>query len=108
MTYPTVNSPAAANTVWHPFKRLLDWLRRWLNSIEIKSLRQARWICRLIPASCPFERDIRLGSRTLHIPALCRINPLYEPIIALRLRAAHYLANASTPVPTPSETQPCP
>lgn len=83
----------------------LKWPRRWLNSIEIRGSRQARWICRLIPASCPFERDIRLGSRTVHIPALCRINPLYEEIIALRLRAAAYLAEAAAQPQPPSSQE---
>ncbi len=92
------------------FSSVLEGPRRWLNGIEIRGSRQARWICRLIPASCPFERDIRLGSRTFHIPALCRINPLYEEIIALRLRAAAYLAqNSSQPQPPTSQEIPsCP
>jgi hypothetical protein len=92
------------------FSSVLEWLRHWLNSIEVQGSRQALWIVRLIPASCPFERDIRLGSHTFHIPALCRINPLYEEIIALRLRAAAYLAqNSSQPQPPASQEIPsCP
>ncbi len=62
-------------------------LRRWLDGIEFTSYGSARWICRLIPSSCPFERDITLWGRTVHIPALCSINPLYEEVIGLRLRA---------------------
>ncbi|MCJ2541916.1 Mo-dependent nitrogenase C-terminal domain-containing protein [Thermostichus vulcanus] len=79
----------------NPFTWLVHRLRHWLDGIAITNPRQAAWICRLIPASCPFERDIRLGSRTVHIPALCRINPLYEQLIALRLRASSYLVQSS-------------
>lgn len=107
MTYHPINAAPAAHTspppIWNPFKLILSWLRHWLNSIEIEGSRQAGWICRLIPSSCPFERDIRLGSRTFHIPAFCRINPLYEQIIALRLRASEYLANPLAD----SGTEPC-
>ncbi len=107
MIDPPINAAQAVDNalapIWNPFKLVLDWLRHRLNSIEIKGFQQATWICRLIPTSCPFERDIHLGSHTLHIPALCRINPLYEQIIALRLRAALYLANSLVN----SGTEPC-
>ncbi|MFS8874259.1 hypothetical protein ACVW0B_002102 [Thermostichus sp. MS-CIW-23] len=110
--YPSLPFPRVGNPLgWlglvlnSIFRSALKWPRRWLNSIEIRGSRQARWICRLIPASCPFERDIRLGSRTVHIPALCRINPLYEEIIALRLRAAAYLAEAAAQPQPPSSQE---
>jgi hypothetical protein len=48
----------------------------------------------LIPAQCPFERDICvLGRCFLHIPPLCKLNPLYEQLVALRFRALCYLAD---------------
>lgn len=91
---------------FHPLAWLVYGLREWLDGIAISNPQQARWICRLIPASCPFERDIRLGSRTVHIPALCRINPLYEQLIALRLRAADYLAQSARSDPSSAFRQP--
>ncbi|MGF1479963.1 MAG: Mo-dependent nitrogenase C-terminal domain-containing protein [Cyanophyceae cyanobacterium] len=66
-------------------------LRRWVNSIEIKNEKFARSLCNLIPCTCPFERDVTLFGRTVHIPALCKINPLYNEVVHLRLRALSYL-----------------
>ncbi|TAE61100.1 MAG: nitrogenase [Nostocales cyanobacterium] len=68
-------------------------LRRLVDSIKIKNYRLAHLICRVIPCCCPFERDIKLFSRTFHIPALCKINPLYDEVVALRFRALSYLAD---------------
>ncbi|WP_071518190.1 Mo-dependent nitrogenase C-terminal domain-containing protein [Geitlerinema sp. PCC 9228] len=73
---------------------LLHPLRAWLNGIQIDSAKQAHFLCKLIPAQCPFERDIKLGNRTLfHIPPLCKLNPLYEEVVALRFRALCFLAD---------------
>lgn len=69
-------------------------MRRWLNGLPVKSPNQARYIARTIPAQCPFERELRLFGRTLaHIPPLCKLNPLYEEVVALRFRALCYLAD---------------
>ena len=67
-------------------------VRQWLDGIEFTGYASARWICRLIPSSCPFERDVTLLGRKVHIPALCRINPVYEELVALRFRALTCLA----------------
>jgi hypothetical protein len=72
---------------------LLKPLRRWMDGIEVKSDRFAHFLCQLIPCCCPFERDINLFGRTFHIPALCKINPLYNEVVALRFRALSYLAD---------------
>ncbi|MEN9230259.1 MAG: Mo-dependent nitrogenase C-terminal domain-containing protein [Thermostichus sp. DG02_5_bins_236] len=114
MTYHSLNHTRyPSRRFWglhNPVAWLVHRLRQWLDAIAITSPRQARWICRLIPASCPFERDIRLGPRTVHIPALCRINPLYEQLIALRLRAVAYQTHApGQPEPCSSQEKPsCP
>jgi hypothetical protein len=51
-------------------------------------------ICQVIPSNCPFERTITLSGRTiLRIPPLCKLNPLYEELVALRFRALCYLAD---------------
>ncbi|MGK7913902.1 MAG: Mo-dependent nitrogenase C-terminal domain-containing protein [Synechococcus sp.] len=67
-------------------------LRRWLDGIEFHTPQLARMICKLIPCRCPFERDVTIFGRTIHIPALCKINPVYEELVSLRLRALTYLA----------------
>lgn len=85
-----------ALSAWNPFRPLIPWIKTWLDNIEIRTQRQALWICRLIPSHCPFERNIRWGSHTIHIPALCQINPVYEQLIGLRFRAATFLAEVSS------------
>lgn len=70
---------------------LLAGLRNWIDGIEICDRRTAVWICRLIPSSCPLERDINLFGRQFHIPALCQINPVYDQVVALRDRAVTHL-----------------
>lgn len=69
-------------------------LRQRLNQLEIRSESVAHLLCRLIPMQCPFERDIYLlGRKIAHIPPLCKLNPLYEEVVALRFRALCYLAD---------------
>jgi Mo-dependent nitrogenase C-terminus len=69
-------------------------LRRWIDRLTINNERQANFLCQLIPAQCPFERDIKICGRTvLHIPPLCKLNPVYPEVVALRWRALCYLAD---------------
>ncbi|WP_088891877.1 Mo-dependent nitrogenase C-terminal domain-containing protein [Leptolyngbya ohadii] len=73
---------------------LLLPLRRWIDNIELNNPQLAHRICHLIPAQCPFERDVQLFGRTLfHIPPMCKLNPLYEQVVGLRFRAMCYLAD---------------
>ena len=73
---------------------LLSPVRKWLNNIEIKDSALAHRICKSIPSQCPFEREIKLFGRTvLKIPPMCKLNPLYDEVIALRFRAICYLAD---------------
>jgi hypothetical protein len=74
------------------FRNLLIPIRCWMNGIEIKNAKTAHLICQIVPSRCPFERDINLLGYKIHIPALCRINPLYEEIVALRVRSLTYLS----------------
>jgi len=72
---------------------LLKPLRQWLDQIEIHSPQIAHFLCQSIPAQCPFERDIYLfRHKVIHIPPLCKLNPLYEQLVSLRFRALCYLA----------------
>ncbi|MCA1993805.1 MAG: Mo-dependent nitrogenase C-terminal domain-containing protein [Coleofasciculus sp. S288] len=67
-------------------------VRLWLDSIEIHDRRLARFISKLIPAQCPFERKIEVfGRQIAHIPPLCKLNPLYDQFVGLRFRALCYL-----------------
>jgi hypothetical protein len=73
---------------------LLKPLRHWLDGIEIHDPKQARFVSKMIPAQCPFERDIKILGRTVaHIPPLCKLNPLYDQLVGLRFRALCYLVD---------------
>ncbi|NJO41015.1 MAG: nitrogenase [Cyanobacteria bacterium CRU_2_1] len=72
----------------------LSPIRHWLDTVDVHDPKVAHRICRLIPAQCPLARDIKLWSdHILHIPPLCKLNPLYEELIGLRFRALCYLAD---------------
>ncbi len=81
----------------HPTKQGVDVLlpvRHWLDELEMHDPRVARFLCKLIPPQCPFERDVKLfGHKVVHIPPLCKLNPLYEQLVYLRFRALSYLAD---------------
>jgi tellurite resistance protein len=73
---------------------LLHPMRDWLDGLEIHDHRVARFLCKMIPSQCPFERDVTLfGRKIVHIPPMCKINPLYEQLVGLRFRALSYLAD---------------
>ncbi|WP_253188266.1 Mo-dependent nitrogenase C-terminal domain-containing protein [Leptolyngbya sp. 'hensonii'] len=72
----------------------LQPLRYWINRIEVQDRKLAHFFSKLIPAHCPFERDINFfGRKIAHIPPLCKLNPLYDELIALRFRALCYLVD---------------
>lgn len=69
-------------------------LRNWLDNLKVGDRKFAHRLCKLIPAQCPFERDIKLFGKVLfHIPPMCKLNPLYEEVVGLRFRALCYLAD---------------
>lgn len=72
---------------------LLSPLRDWLDHLQVRDRTFAHLICRLIPCQCPFERDVFFLGRTLHIPPLCKLNPLYDQLVGLRFRALAYLTD---------------
>lgn len=77
-----------------PHPDLLHPLKDWLDGMDIHDPRLARFICKMVPSQCPFERDIKLfGHKVVHIPPLCKLNPLYEQLVGLRFRALCYLAD---------------
>ncbi|MEM6427552.1 MAG: Mo-dependent nitrogenase C-terminal domain-containing protein [Cyanobacteria bacterium P01_H01_bin.119] len=72
----------------------LNPIRQRIDSVSIRSAKSARLLARLIPAQCPFERDVKvLGHKIAHIPPLCKLNPLYDELVGLRFRALCYLAD---------------
>lgn len=73
---------------------VLNPVKDWLEGMEIKDPRLAKFVCKVIPPQCPFERDINLfGRKIAHIPPLCKLNPLYEQFTMLRFRSLSYLAD---------------
>jgi Mo-dependent nitrogenase C-terminus len=68
-------------------------LRQRLDRVQVSSPKLAHRLCQLIPAQCPFERDITVFGRTFHIPPMCKLNPLYDEVVALRFRALCFLAD---------------
>lgn len=81
----------------YPKKKAFDFfkpLRRFLDNIQVKDAKFAHRLCSLIPPQCPFERDVKLFGVTLfHIPPMCKLNPVYDEVVALRFRALCYLAD---------------
>lgn len=73
---------------------LLKPLRQMLERVEVRDRELAHRLCQMIPSQCPFERDVKLfGRKLFHIPPMCKLNPLYEEVVALRFRALCYLAD---------------
>lgn len=90
---PIASQPLIPPTPVSPFDPFLP-IRHWLDGLTIENPALAHRICRLIPAQCPFERELKLFGRTVvRIPPLCKLNPVYEQVVALRFRALCYLAD---------------
>lgn len=111
LTYSSIENPTLTSWVWiapakssakHNQQRysskkrfdLLQPLREMLNRVDVRDRELAHRLCEMIPSQCPFERDVKLFGRTLfHIPPMCKLNPLYDEVVALRFRALCYLAD---------------
>lgn len=47
---------------------------QWFDEIEVDNPKVIQLLCKVIPASCPFEREIKLFDHTLfHIPPAVQI-----------------------------------
>ncbi|MDY7013647.1 MAG: Mo-dependent nitrogenase C-terminal domain-containing protein [Cyanobacteriota bacterium] len=92
-----ISEPAASDSPLappQPRKDALDPVRHWLDEMNVKDPRVARFVCKMVPPQCPFERDIKLfGRKIVHIPPMCKLNPLYEQLVGLRFRSLSYLAD---------------
>ncbi|MEM1171117.1 MAG: Mo-dependent nitrogenase C-terminal domain-containing protein [Cyanobacteria bacterium P01_H01_bin.35] len=94
MSSITSISPEVAHGDRNYLDKLLQPIRRYLDGVEVNNPKMAHWLCKLIPAQCPFERDIKLfGHLLFHIPPMCKLNPLYDQFIGLRFRALSFLAD---------------
>lgn len=83
-------SPRKAVVQFTPLKPI----RQWLDSVSVQDQKTAHTLASVIPSQCPFERTVKLFGRTvLYIPPLCKLNPFYEELVALRFRALCYLAD---------------
>jgi len=90
----TTAETATTESIAHPHPDLLQPVRVWLDGMDVKEPRVAKFICKMVPSQCPFERDVKLfGRKIVHIPPLCKLNPLYEQLVGLRFRALSYLAD---------------
>lgn len=91
----TTSSPVTPpNTLNKQAVDLLSPVRQWLDKIEVKDAGLAHFLCKQIPSQCPFERRVQFKGRTLlYIPPLCKLNPVYNEVVALRFRALCYLAD---------------
>jgi tellurite resistance protein len=91
---PTDSSAAGLVSPPLPHPDVLKPMKDWLDGVDIQDPRIARFICKMVPSQCPFERDVTLfGRKIVHIPPLCKINPLYEQLVGLRFRSLSYLAD---------------
>jgi Mo-dependent nitrogenase C-terminus len=89
-----INKTEIKNQFAQPKPDLLQPLRQRLDSLEIQNRKLAKFIAKMIPAQCPFERDIILfGRKIAHIPPMCKLNPLYDQFVGLRFRALCYLVD---------------
>ena len=88
--HPIGNQPQNTQSKIDP----LQPLRQWIDALEIQNRKLAHFIAKLIPAQCPFERDIVVFGRIIaHIPPMCKLNPLYDQFVGLRFRALCYLVD---------------
>lgn len=73
---------------------LLRPLRNTIDRVQVQNPDLAHRLCHLIPSQCPFERDVKAFGKVLfHIPPMCKLNPVYDEVVALRFRALCYLAD---------------
>jgi hypothetical protein len=89
-TFPGITGGLTMTAILH----LLHPVQEWLDHLEIRDRAVAHRLAKLIPAQCPFERDIFwFGRCIVRIPPLCKLNPLYEQLVGLRFRALCCLAD---------------
>lgn len=77
-------------------EEILHKIRHRIEELEIRNPYTAQILCKLIPASCHFARDLQLFGHTFfRIPPLCKLNPLYASLMILRFRALTFISEFS-------------
>jgi hypothetical protein len=62
--------------------RLLSWVKRTIDGINVESEQLSRFVVASIPAQCPFARKVSLNGKLLfEIPPLCKLNPAYDEVV---------------------------
>jgi hypothetical protein len=101
-SFPLKAAAAASASVKRPrslecpesIKRLCQPIQVWLDKVEVTDPEAARLLYKIIPGQCPFERKVALFGQTLfNIPPLCKLNPFYDQLVAVRFRAMCYLVD---------------
>ncbi len=101
-SFPLKAAAAASTTVKRPrsiecpasIKQLFQPIQVWLDKVEVTDPEAARLLYKIIPGQCPFEREVAVLGRTLFsIPPLCKLNPFYDQLVAVRFRAMCYLVD---------------
>lgn len=84
-------SPSPINPIQAICKKVVRW---YFSTLDLKNPQVAHRICHLIPAQCPFERDVVFfGHQLFHIPPMCKLNPAYDEFVELRFQALVFLAD---------------
>lgn len=73
-------------------------LKQMQVSPQIQNRMVAIWMCKLIPAQCPFARQFNVLGLSFRIPPLCKLNPFYDYLMLWRFQAQCFLANDSLTV----------
>ncbi|MGC1247662.1 MAG: Mo-dependent nitrogenase C-terminal domain-containing protein, partial [Spirulinaceae cyanobacterium] len=95
--HPEAEDPATSGASASPLQKpadsedsntkVLQPVKDWLDGMKVNDPKVAKFICKMVPPQCPLERDINLfGRKIAHIPAMCKLNPLYEQLVGLRFR----------------------
>ncbi|NES99249.1 MAG: nitrogenase [Sphaerospermopsis sp. SIO1G1] len=94
ITFPNFMNQIGEVSQTNHKRDLLQPIRQWIDNININNYQRAKFIANLIPAQCPFERDVVIfGRKIAHIPPMCKLNPLYDQFVGLRFRALCYLVD---------------
>jgi Mo-dependent nitrogenase C-terminus len=68
-------------------------VKKLIDRLEFHDPTSAHLLCKVIPAACPFNKKVKLVGRVVfEIPPLCKLNPFYEEVVSLRLRALGFLS----------------
>ncbi|NJK71325.1 MAG: nitrogenase [Thermales bacterium] len=82
--------------IFNPIVFLFTPVNYVLENFPIRSVWWARLICKLIPSHCPFEREVKLMGKQLHIPPLCKLNPVYNGLVTLKFHSLELLERNDT------------